>query len=234
MKNKNKAYKEKQRKSAAIKAGTYVPPIPDHLIEGVMREVNMSKEAATQFVGEMLKIRTLAVPYGDKCCCRNCGRQNYPEYKGTQKMEWSPERSLFIVDPQLQEEARRETAIVLCEDCLKEEIEKQYHANGTYATYNDGTCTESLEGQKMSVVDFNVRTALRYWLRMKFNKDEVYHTLKCQRDVIDWLSVLLNSMVIKVAGEEYNLAQCYDVAAEFLLDLAYGVLTEEQRYFPAT
>ena len=64
MKNKNKAYKERQRKAAAIKAGIKVGPeptdkyendTPDYIIKDLMRQ-GLSREEALQFAQDILKI----------------------------------------------------------------------------------------------------------------------------------------------------------------------------------
>lgn len=224
MKSKNKAYKERQRKAAAIKAGIKVGPeptdkyendTPDYIIKDLMRQ-GLSREEALQFAQDILKIRTISVEYGDDVCCQMCGRKNYPESKDGKKLEWSAERSLFLVDPNLKKVPRPGNSMVLCEACLKEMIEEKYHANGTFALCNDGSCTKSL-ADRGHVMSMNIDTldGAFAWIRRKYERDSEYYSIKTGMDIAQWLSNLWKSHLLYAGGFMCH-DKCYGMMCEHL------------------
>jgi hypothetical protein len=224
MKSKNKAYKEKQRKAAAIKAGIKVGPeptgkyakdTPDYAIEDLMRQ-GLTREEAVELSQRLLKIRTISIDYGDDVCCQMCGRKNYPGQKDGKKLQWSVERSLFLVDPSLTQVPRPHKSMILCEACLKEEIEKTYHANGTYAICNDGSCTESLEDSGM-VMSMNIDTldGAFAWIKRKYERDSEYYSIKTGMEVAQWLQNLWKSHLLYANGIMCH-DKCYGMMCEHL------------------
>lgn len=222
--NKNKSYREKQRKAAAIKAGVnvssvatgkYVQDTPDYAIEGLMRQ-GLTQEEAVQFAQRVVKIRTLAIGYGDDVCCQMCGRKNYPEQKNGKKLEWSVERSLFLVDPTLTKEPRPHNSMMLCEKCLKEMVEEKFQSDAIYAICNDGTCTESLadHGMVMSMNIDNLDGAFS-WVLRKYERDSEYYSIKTGMEIAEWLRNLWKSHLLYAGGFMCH-DKCYGMMCEHL------------------
>ena len=222
--NKNKSYREKQRKAAAIKAGTYLTDVPDYVVEDFVNKFGMSQNEAIEIADDMLKIRTLAVQYGDHVCCHMCGRQNWSEYIGyeKQKREWTVENSLYLVAPNLQDRAARKNSMILCTACLKDAIKKQYNTD-TFALCNDGTCMELLAGQQAMVMNFHDETGLSLWLKRKISRDFEIYNLDTKEDIITCLTQLMESHTLQVNGEVYGVDKCYALANKFLKDIGIHI-----------
>lgn len=222
--NKNRAYREKQRKAASIKSGIKVGPeptgkyaknIPDYVIEDLMQE-GLTREEAVQFARRILKVHTINVQYGDDVCCHMCGRKNYPARKDGKELPWTPERSLFLVEQSLTETPRPHNSMIVCEACLKEMIEEKYHANGTYAICNDGVCTEPLSGYGL-VTSMYIDTleGVFSWLMRKYKRDSEYYSIKTGMEVAQWLRNLWKSHLLYAGGVMCH-DKCYGMMCEHL------------------
>ena len=173
VKSKNAAYKAKQKKAAAIKAGTYIPgpvatgkyapDIPDYIIQGLIDQ-GLSREEALDFAKQQLLVRTISFDYGDDVRCQFCGRKNYPkEHNGT-KLQRHVDRSLFLVNTNnFKMEPQRKTAMILCQDCLKHEIEERYHTGGNFIICNDGNLVDDASSLIVSL-NLQEEKDLRLWL----------------------------------------------------------------------
>lgn len=222
--SKSRAYREKQKKASAIKSGIKVGPeptgkyeknTPDYAIEQLM-EQGLTQEEAVQLSQSLLKIRTVAIEYGEDVCCQMCGRKNYPVQKDGKKLQWSVERSLFLVHPSLTEEPRPHNSTILCEECLKEMIEEQYHANGTYAICNDGTCNDSVSEFGLVVKwDIENMDGVFSWLMRKYERDTEYYSLKTGMEIAQWLRNLWKSHLLYADGVRCQ-DKCYGMMCEHL------------------
>jgi hypothetical protein len=222
--NKNRAYREKQRKAASIKAGIkfsdeptgkYAKNIPDSAIEDIMRQ-GYTREEAVQLARRMLKVRTINVQYGDDVCCHLCGRKNYPASIDGKELQWTPSRSLFLVEQSLTELPRPHNSMILCKDCLDEMIEEKYHANGTFAICNEGVCTAPMS-------EFAIATSLNMenlervfsWLMRKYERDSEYYSIKTGMEVAQWLRNLWKSHLLYAGGFMCH-DKCYGMMCEHL------------------
>lgn len=234
IKSKNAAYKEKQRKAAAIKAGTYTPgptptgkyapDVPDYIMEDLLRQ-GLSREEALDWLKDQLLIRTISFDYGNDVRCQFCGRKNYPEEHNGAKLQWHVDRSLFLVNTNnFKKEPQRKTAMILCQDCLKHEIEERYHAGGNFVICNDGNLLDDASSLIVSL-NLHAEKDLQLWLDKKYNLDKEYYSLSTGMEIAEWLRNLWQSHVLNCAG--FNCQdRCYGIMCE-MLGLPYNA--EEHR-----
>lgn len=221
--NKNKSYREKQRKASAIKSGVnvssvqtgkYAPDIPDYIIQGLI-EQGFGRDEALDFAKQQLLVRTISFNYGDDVRCQFCGRRNYPEGKDGKRLQWSVERSLFVVNTQdFKQEPRPKNSMILCQDCLKHEIEERYHTNGNFIICNDGSMLGDASG---ILVSLNMKTEndLYLWLDKKYNLDKEYYSLNTGMEIALWLRNLWQSHALYCNGFLCH-DRCYGIMCEHL------------------
>lgn len=221
--NKNKSYREKQRKAAAIKAGVnvssvqtgkYAPDIPDYIIQGLI-EQGLGRDEALDFAKQQLLVRTISFNYGDDVRCQMCGRRNYPVAKEGQRLQWSVERSLFLVNRHdFRQQPRPDNSMILCQDCLKHAIEEQYHTNGNFIICNDGSMLGDASSLLISI-DLKTENDLYLWLDKKYNLDKEYYSLNTGMEIANWLRNLWKSHALYCNGFLCH-DRCYEIMCKHL------------------
>lgn len=164
------------------------------------------------------QIPTLHVKYGDKVCCHMCGRENWPSwsnFNAGEERKFDMEHAMLLVSHDLTQYPRPGNSIILCHDCLKDEIKSKLHTN-TYAIFNDGTCTEMLRGFHQAHLNFENELDLKNWLLRKFERDSEIWENNDKFGIIKALVVMSSSLTLSVNGVEYTDSECANIVCQEL------------------
>lgn len=200
----------REQSTTSSRVRTCCPPIPDDLIRKTGYECNMSYSEVQNALNNAPNIPVLHVSYGDKVCCHLCGRENWPywsNFYAGEERKFDMEHAMLLVSTDLAQYPHRGNSMILCSDCLKREIENQFHTN-TYAIYNDGTCTEMLRGFHRVHLDFENESGLKSWLLRKFERDSEIWDNNDGFGITKALVIMSSSHTLSVNGLVYDIAEC--------------------------
>lgn len=212
----NEILREQSTTSSRVRMGC--PPIPDGLIRKTGHECNMSYAEAQSVLNNAPRIPALAVSYGDKVCCHLCGRENWPfwsNFYAGEERKFDIEHAMLLVSPDLTQYPRPENSIILCHDCLKDEIKSKFHTD-TYTICNDGTCKAMLRGFHRVHLDFENELGLKSWLLRKFERDSEIWENNDKFGIIKALVVMSSSLTLSVNGVECTDSECANIVCQEL------------------
>lgn len=171
-------------------------------LNDILREQDAMKNAP--------QIPTLHVKYGDKVCCHMCGRENWPfwsNFHAGEEREFDIEHAMLLVSPDLTQYPRPGNSIILCHDCLKDEIKSKFHTD-TYTICNDGTCKAMLRGILRVSLNFKNELDLKNWLLRKFERDSEIWENNDRFGITKALVIMSSSHTLSVNGLVYDIAEC--------------------------
>ena len=122
---------------------------------------------------------------------------------------------MLLVSPDLAQYPHRGNSMILCSDCLKDEIKSKFHTD-TYSIYNDGTCTEMLRGFHHVHLDFENELGLKSWLLRKFERDSEIWENNDGFGITKALVIMSSSHILSVNGVVYNIKECSDIVCQEL------------------